>query len=104
MKTCDEAAATSDELLAQLESKYKEKAQDTAWKLERDTWKAILSALTAKEGIGFNYRIERLLGIGGAAAVFRIIDCNLFSDMDGKNETPDESKKRRAFRALKIPR
>jgi HD superfamily phosphohydrolase len=104
MKTCDESAATSDDLLIQLESKYKEKGQEAAWKLERDTWKDVLKELMAKEGIGFNYRIERLLGLGGAAAVFRIIDCNLFSDMDGGSETPDDLKKRRSFRALKIPR
>lgn len=105
MKTCDEAAATSEDLLAQLESKYKERNQDTAWKLECETWKNILATLiTDKGGIGFNYRIEKLIGLGGAGAVFRIIDCNLFSDMDGGTETPDEWKKRRAFRALKIPR
>lgn len=105
MKTCQDVEATPDQLLRQLEAKYKERNQEAAWKLEREPWKALLVALrTAPGGIGFNYRIEKLLGIGGAGAVFRIVDCNLFADMDGDAETPDELRQRRSFRALKVPR
>lgn len=105
MKTCSEVEVSVDELLSQLEAKYKDRSLMAAWNLESGPWREILTSLRSTPGgIGFNYRFERLLGLGGAGAVFRIVDCNLFADMDGADETPDEQKKRRSFRALKVPR
>lgn len=67
--------------------------------------KKILRALSESDGgIGFNYRFDTVLGVGGAGAVFRIIDCNLFRDLNPSNPSLTAEKFRRSYRALKVPR
>ena len=91
-------------LIDQLRSKYIGKGLELAWKAEEENWKIIINSLFQKSGIGFNYKIEQVLGIGGAGAVFRVIDKNLFDDLEEPSLTSVEEKLRRSYRALKVPR
>ena len=93
------------DLIKQLEEKYKERDQMPAWQLEKQSWETILDTLISdRGGIGFNYRLDKVLGVGGAGAVFRVIDCNLYVDLDPNESKPENVKRRRSYRALKVPR
>ena len=96
---------TTSDLLVQLETKYANRGQSTAWRLEKQYWETIVEALkTTKGGISYNYQIESVLGVGGAGAVFRVIDCNLYSQEESAIVATLDQRQRRSFRALKVPR
>jgi len=103
---CRSVAADTHQLLAELEAKYRERDQVGAWSIEAPSWATIIDSLRNQEGgIGFNYQIERVLGVGGAGAVFLVVDCNLYRDLNPANPASDqEERKRRSYRALKVPR
>lgn len=105
LRECDSEAATVDDLLVQLKQRYEQRGDQAAWGLEEPFWRSILSNLISEPGgVSFNYRIQTLLGVGGAGAVFRVVDCNLFSDLPGTASTPKLEKQKRSYRALKVPR
>ena len=106
MKTIEDYKLPSiEDILYNLETKYKTRNQELAWKTEKDNWVEILNNIHIKDGgIGFNYQIESVLGLGGAGVVFRIIDRNLFSDIKEIKDSSIKEKLRRSYRALKIPR
>ena len=104
-RECDDVAATIESILAELEKKYKKRGQGPAWSIEAPFWEKILHELSESDGgVGFNYRLDTVLGVGGAGAVFRIIDCNLFRDINPANSSPITERLRRSYRALKVPR
>lgn len=94
-----------DRILEELAEKYREKHQDAAWEIEKQIWEEILLKLQSESGgIKYNYCFNKVLGIGGAAAVFRVVDCNLFVDLKDEEPSYFDDKCRRSFRALKVPR
>jgi HD superfamily phosphohydrolase len=100
---CPEASTIA--LLADLERRYSAHQLDAAWTNERDAWYAILEELrSGKGGIGFNYAFESVLGLGGAGAVFRVVDKNLYAVSSDDETTPSEERVHRGYRALKVPR
>ena len=105
LETCENEEIQYAELIDNLKGRYLEKKQEKAWLKEETSWRNIIKRLIAgKNGIQFNYRINSVLDIGGAGAVFRVIDCNLFKDLEGVNPSEIGEKQRRAYRALKVPR
>lgn len=102
--TCDNLEMSTPDLIKKLRDIYISKGQGDAWLAEEVNWDQIISKIKyQKGGTGFNYRICDVLDIGGAGAVFKIVDCNLFTDI-GNEQSSLEDKLRRSYRALKIPR
>ena len=93
------------EILSQLEERYASRGQEAAWQIEAPHWQSILRSLAVQNGgIAFNYCIERVLDVGGAGAVFRVVDLNLFTEAGRPSPSPLDARLRRSFRALKVPR
>ena len=105
MNDCNGIGKSIPDLIEELAAKYKKKGQEAAWSHEGPLWEQILQKLQSEAGgIKYNYCIEKVLDIGGAAAVFRVIDQNLFVDLDDCDPTPKDLKCRRSYRALNVPR
>lgn len=95
----------NQDLLEQLRSRYVKHGHEDSWRNEKDNWEKILEALQSDPGgIAFNYELESVIDIGGAGAVFRVIDKNLYAVFDSDDPTTDDERRRRSFRALKTPR
>lgn len=99
-------APSLDDLMKELEDKYADKELHDAWVTEAGSWRQILPTITSGDGgIGFNYQLEKVLGMGGAGVVFLVFDKNLYASFSPEDErTEEEARRDRSRRALKVPR